>query len=120
MRYEFTLRSFTSRDNFIVFLFVAVVILLSYLVFSEDGLRVFLSFITLIPLFVLFKSNIQPIHYSLALLFLSALGLALGNEKSAHQFGIYSYWLLVVAAAVFSIDYFKNRLRNGSKNANHH
>ncbi len=98
---------------------MVVSILSSYFVFSEDMVRVFLSFITLIPLFVIMKSNIHPIQYSLALLFFSAVELTLGNEKSANQLGMYSYWLLVVAGAVFSMEYLKNSLRIVRDNASH-
>lgn len=119
MHHKFMLSSFTSKDNFIVFFFVVASILLSYLLFSGDSVRVFLSFITLIPIFVLFKSGIQPIHYSLALLFFSAVELTLGNEKNAHEFGIYSYWLLVVAGTVFALEYMKNNLRIARDNITH-
>jgi hypothetical protein len=99
------LRRFLSKNNIIPFLFLVIVLLSSYFVFPQDQLRIFLSFMTLIPVFLIFKIDIGPVEYSIVLLVFSAVELAFINESVANKFVLYAYWLLVVGVALYFIKY---------------
>ena len=120
------IRRFSSRSNIFRSLFIACLILLSYFFFSEtawpmsccslaDDLRLFLSFLALIAIFVIYTVDIGPVEYSIVLLILGAIGLAAGNEKIANHLAIYSYLLLIVGIIKYFMDSIKKRSRMGKK-----
>jgi ABC-type transport system involved in cytochrome c biogenesis permease subunit len=112
---------FSSRSNIYRSLFIACWILLSYFFFSETGttlvddLRLFLSFLALIAIFVSYTADIGPVEYSIVLLILGAIGLAAGNEKIANHLAVYSYLLLIVGIIKYFIDSLKRRSRMRKK-----
>ena len=106
------IRRFSSKQNIPVFIFILLSILLSYFVFAEvqstlaDDLRLFLSFITLIVIFMTIKAEVEPIEYSIVLMILTAIALPLGNIKIANIFATYGYLLVIVSIVIY---FYKSR-----------
>lgn len=85
---------------------IAMVIFLSYFVFKNNELAIFISFIILIPVFVYFKFDSRiSIVYAILMLILAAISLGLRNdEKLANQLAIYAYYLLFVGVMQMIIE----------------
>jgi len=99
------------------YVLVVIVILVSHFVFQTEDLAIFLSFLILIPIFVLFQFDGRIlIGYALLMLLLSALALAFNkNESIANQFAIYAYWLLVVGIICLLIEYLREQRASEGK-----
>ena len=93
---------------------VTVSILLSHFIFPQNELKIFISFIVLIPIFAYFKfDNRIPVGYAILLLVLAAIVLAFHkNENLANQLAVYAYWLLVVGIIGMIIECIKEKTYN--------
>lgn len=105
-------RKFFTKDNAFPLLITIIVILSSHFIFPNDQLRIFLSFMILIPVFLSFKFEIGPIEYSIILLIFTSVELALNRHSVANQFALYSYWLLVTGVCTYFIKYLRYNHRN--------
>jgi hypothetical protein len=90
---------------------VMIPIFISNFLFSDESLGIFLSFILLIPIFVILNFNGKiPLIYALIMLIISAFSLAFyKNASYANQFTVYAYWLLVVGIICQLIEYLKKQ-----------
>lgn len=95
------------------YILVVVSILASHFLFPHNSLLTFISFMVLIPVFILLRFDGRiPVAYAIALLIIAAFILAFQkSEDLANQIAIYSYWLLVVGVACLTIDYFREQRR---------
>ncbi len=94
------------RHN-IPYIAVFLSIFLSHFIYPHDSLKVFLTFILLIPIFAFLKLDSRiPIGYAILMLVLAAVTLAFRNDENlANQLAIYAYWLLVVGTTLMLIEY---------------
>ena|GEM_PF-1205662 len=100
----------------IPYMLVLISILVSHLLFSTDDMLIFLSYIILIPIFVILKFDGRiPIGYAILLLIIAAVILTFGNEDLANQVAIYTYWLLVVGVICLTIEYIREGRRDERK-----
>lgn len=97
-----------KKEN-LPYILVTASILISHFLFQEDDLKIFISFIVLIPIFAYFKfDNRIPVGYAILLLILAAIVLAFrNNENLANQLAVYAYWLLVVGVIGMLIEYIR-------------
>ncbi|MHA1595163.1 MAG: hypothetical protein ACTSXX_10535, partial [Candidatus Baldrarchaeia archaeon] len=73
----------------------------------------FISFIVLIPIFVIFKFDGRiPIVYALLVLTIAVIALTLYNETLANLLAIYAYWLLVVGIICLLVEFIKEKSEN--------
>jgi hypothetical protein len=98
-----------SKRNIITFLYILVVILSSYFVFPQDQIKIFVSFIIIVPVCLTLKSEVSPVLYSIALLILSGFELAGANYLVANRLSLYSYWLLVAGLIIYFIEFLNSR-----------
>ena len=99
------IQRYVSKNSLIpISLTVLVVVLLSNSELGQDDLRVLLAFMTLIPVYVVYRTYNGPCEIALILLSLSAVQLSIQDVSLARTLAIYSFWLLVVAIALIAID----------------
>ena len=86
---------------------IITVILLSNFVFHAEDLQTFTAFISLIPIFAIFKFDGRiPVAYAILMLVFAAVVLGVYNDETlANVFAIYAYWLLVVGVVCLFIEY---------------
>ncbi len=92
---------------------VLLSVLLPHFIYPHDDLKIFLTFIALIPLFACLKLDSRiPAGYAILMLTLAAIILAFrNNEVVANQLAIYAYWLLVVSVTLMLIEYVRESRR---------
>lgn len=99
------IQRYVSKNSLIpISLTVLVVVLLSNSALGQDDLRVLLTFMTLIPVYMVYRTYNGPCEIALILLSLSAVLLLIEDISLARTMAIYSFWLLVVAVAIIVID----------------
>ncbi len=92
---------------------VASSILISHVVFHGEDFPTFISFIVLIPIFVIFKFDGRiPIVYALLVLTIAVIALTFYNETLANLLAIYAYWLLIVGIICLLVEFIKEKNEN--------
>ena len=88
-------------------LLIIMIILVSHFVFHAEDLQTFTAFISLIPIFAIFKFDGRiPVAYAILMLVFAAVVLGVYNDESlANIFAIYAYWLLVDGVVCLFIEY---------------
>ena len=105
------------RHN-IPYIAVFLSIFLSHFIYPHDSLKVFLTFIVLIPIFAFLKLDSRvPVGYAILMLVFAAVTLAFRKDETlANQFAIYAYWLLVVGTTLMLIEYAReNKNKKGKR-----
>jgi hypothetical protein len=81
-----------------------------------DEIKIFISFMMLIPIHLTYHSYRMPIVFVIALLFLSSVALLVGSPVLAEQIAIYSFWLVIVGFILLIVKFF--RFENHKQRAN--
>jgi hypothetical protein len=89
------------------FIFTVGVICLSQFVIPLDKIKVFISFMILIPIHLMYQNYLMPILFVIVLLILSAVALVFDDPVTADQVATYSFWLLVVGLVLHCVKYFR-------------
>jgi Ca2+/Na+ antiporter len=76
-------------------------------VIPSDKIKIFISFMILIPIHLIHHSYRMPIVFILALLSLSSAALLFDKPILAEQIATYSFWLLIVGFILLAIRYFR-------------
>jgi hypothetical protein len=97
---------FTS-DIIVPFIFTVGIISLSQFVIPSDEIKIFVSFMILIPIHLVYRSFRMPIAFSIALLMISNAAMMYDNMLLANQIATYSFWLLSVGLILLTVKYFR-------------
>jgi hypothetical protein len=76
-------------------------------VIPSDKIKIFISFMILIPIHLIHHTYRMPILFVIALLFLSSAALIFDNPILAEQIATYSFWLLIVGSILLTVKYFR-------------
>ena len=99
---------YKSRNQLLPLVLTGTCILIAFIVyaFSHNDLIIFLIFVSLVPIFAIWKFDGRiPIAYAILL-----LALAAGIQSFGYPLALFSYWLLLAGISCLVIDLLKNNL----------
>ena len=100
--------SFAANTKTLVpFIFTVGIIVLSQFVITFDEIKIFVSFMILIPIHLLYHSYRLPLVFAIILLLISSVALIEDNQPLADQLATYSFWLLLVGFVLLVVKYFR-------------